>query len=397
MTTDIFGTVAPGWEAVRAAFEANFATSNPDGDVGAGVSMYHHGELVVDLTGGAFEHGGDRPYDDSTLQLVFSTTKGITAIAVAMCAERGLIDYDAPVAQYWPEFAAHGKGTVTVAQLLSHQAGLITVDGPITLGEALDLPTVTARIADTAPLWPLGDGHGYHALTYGWLAGELVRRVDPAGRTLGAFVADEIVAPIGGDAELWIGLPEDLEPRVSPLIGSLAPKADDPQVQAMLEMFMGPDSMGGKALFLGGAFLGDGLFNRREVHAAEIPAANGITNARSLARIYAATIGSVNGVRLLDPETVDRARTTITPPGEGDKCLIMPTTFGLGFMTHGDFTPYAGPGSFGHAGAGGSVAFAQPESGLSFAYVMNRMASNLAGDLRAANLIAAANRSLAGL
>ena len=396
MTTDIFGTVAPGWEAVRAAFETNFATSNPDGDVGAGVAMYHHGELVVDLTGGEFESGGDRPYDESTLQLVFSTTKGITAIAVAMCAERGWIDYDAPVAQYWPEFAAHGKGAVTVAQLLSHQAGLITVDGPITLAEALDLPTISARIADTAPLWPLGDGHGYHALTYGWLAGELVRRVDPTGRTLGAFVAGEIVARVG-DAELWIGLPESLEPRVSPLIGSLAPTADDPQVQAMLEMFMGPASMGGKALFLGGAFRGDGIFNRRDVHAAEIPAANGITNARSLARIYAATIGSVDGVRLLASETVDRARTTITPAGEGDKCLIMPTTFGLGFMTHGDFTPYAGPGSFGHAGAGGSVAFAQPETGLSFAYVMNKMASNLAGDLRAANLIAAANQSLAGL
>ena len=397
MTTDIFGTVAPGWGAVRAAFEANFATTSPDGDVGAGVAIYHRGELVVDLTGGVFEPGRDRPYDDSTLQIVFSTTKGITAIAVAMCAERGWIDYDAPVAQYWPEFAGHGKGAVTVAQLLSHQAGLITVDGPITLADALDLPTITARIADTAPLWPLGDGHGYHALTFGWLAGELVRRVDPSGRTLGAFVADEIVDRVGGGAELWIGLPESLESRVSPLIGSLAPKTDDPQVQAMLEMFMGPDSMGGKALFLGGAFQGDGIFNRRDVHAAEIPAANGITNARSLARIYAATIGSVDGVRLLSADTVDRARTTITPVGESDKCLIMPTTFGLGFMTYGDFTPYAGPGSFGHAGAGGSVAFAQPETGLSFAYVMNKMASNLAGDLRAAGLIAAANESLAAM
>jgi CubicO group peptidase (beta-lactamase class C family) len=397
MSDHIQGTVAAGWEGVRDAFKANFAADNPDGDVGAGVAIYHHGELVVDLTGGTFDAEGSRPYDADALQLVFSTTKGITAIAVAICADRGLIDYNATVASYWPEFAAHDKDTVTVAQLLSHQAGLITVGGPpLSLAEALDLPTITSRLADTSPLWPLGDGHGYHALTYGWLAGELVRRVDPAGRTLGQFVAEEIVAPVGGGAEFFIGLPESHEPRVSPLIGApLNAKNEDPQIQAMLEMFLGPDSMGGKALFLGGAFAAEGTFNRRDVHAAEIGAANGITNARSLARIYAATIGEVDGVRLVSSDVIDRARVTITPKGEGDKCLIMPTTFGLGFMTHGDFTPYTGPGCFGHAGAGGSVAFAQPETGLAFGYAMNKMASNLAGDVRAANLMAAA-KAVAG-
>ncbi len=394
----IHGTVAPGWEPVRAAFAANFADSAPEQDVGAGVAMYHHGRLVVDLAGGAFEAGSDRAYDADSLQVVFSTTKGITAIAVAICADRGLIDYEAPVVRYWPEFAAQGKDAVTVAELLSHQAGLITVDGSITLAEALDLPTITARLAATTPLWPLGDGHGYHALTFGWLAGELIRRVDPAGRTLGEFVADEIVAPIGGGAEFFIGLPESYEPRVSPLIGApLVSDNDDPQIQAMLDLFMGPESMGGKALFLGGAFLGDGVFNRRDVHAAQIGAANGITNARSLARIYAATIGEIDGVRLVGADVLDRARTTITPLGEADNCLLMPTTFGLGFMTHGDFTPYAGPGCFGHPGAGGSVGFAQPETGLAFGYVMNKMATNLAGDVRAANLMSAANEAMATL
>ncbi len=396
MSLHIDGTVAPGWEPVRAAFEANFAADAPEQDVGAGVAMYRNGELVVDLTGGSFDRENDRPYDADALQVVFSTTKGITAIAVAMCAERGLIDYDLPVAQYWPEFAAHGKDTVTVAQLLSHQAGLITVDGPITLAEALDLPTITSRLASTSPLWPLGEGHGYHTLTYGWLAGELIRRVDPAGRTLGAFVADEIAAPLG--AEFFIGLPESYEPRVSPLAGApIVTTNDDPQIQAMLDMFMGPDSMGGKALMLNGAFAAEGTFNRRDVHAAEIPAANGVTNARSLARIYAAAIGPVDGVRLVSSATIDRARTTLTPKGEGDKCLIMPTTFGLGFMTFGDVTPYLGAGCFGHPGAGGSVGFAQPETGFGFGYVMNKMASNLAGDLRAANLMAAAGSVLAGL
>jgi CubicO group peptidase (beta-lactamase class C family) len=155
---------------------------------------------------------------------------------------------------------------------------------------------------------------------------------------------------------------------------------------------MGPNSPGGKALSLSGAFAGDGIFNRRDVHAAEIPAANGIGNARSLARIYAATIGDVDGVRLLNEATVDRARSTVTPAGEGDHCLVMPTTFGMGFMTHGAFTPFAGPGSFGHPGAGGSVAIALPEKELAFAYVMNQMATNLAGDVRAQRLLDAAVR-----
>ena len=271
---------------------------------------------------------------------------------------------------------------------------MISVNGDISLAEALDLPTITARLADTTPYWALGEGHGYHAITYGWLAGELVRRVDPAGRTLGRFVAEEIVARVG-DAELWIGLPEEMESRVAPILG--APLADDtldPAVKAMIDQFMGPDTLGGKALSLNGAFSANGTFNRRDVHAAEIPAANGITNARSLARIYAATIGEIDGVRLIAPETMELARTVITPLAELDKCLYMGTTFGLGFMTYGMFTPYAGPGSFGHPGAGGSVAFAQPESQLAFGYVMNKMASNLANDPRSAQLIAAANQVL---
>ena len=388
MTLKISGVVEPGWEPVREAFIANFTGGE---DVGAGVAVYHGGSKVVDLTGGVFVEGAERRYDDTALQVVFSTTKGITAIAAAICAQRGLLNYDERVAAYWPEFAQHGKGDVTVAQLLSHQAGLVTVDGPVSLAEALDWPTITARLAGTAPIWPPGDGHGYHALTYGWLAGELIRRVDPKGRSIGRFVADEIVTPLGADTEFYIGLPEAHEARVSPLIGApINTKADDPAVQAMLEQFLGPDSLGGKALMLNGAFAGEGTFNRRDVHAAEIPAANGITNAASLARIYAATIGEVGGVRLLDQAVVDRARTTLTPDGESDKCLMFPTTFGLGFMTHGSFTPFAGPGSFGHPGAGGSVGFAHPELGIGFGYVMNKMASNLAGDPRAADLTAAA-------
>ena len=393
--TSYGGTVAAGWEPVEAAFRENFDAEGAE-EVGAAVAIFHRGEQVVDLWGGTrtAPDGSEVPYDDSTLQLVFSTTKGVTAVAVAMCAQRGLIDYHEKVATYWPEFAAHGKGDATVAQLLSHQCGLFSVDGPITLEEALDWDTVTSRLADTAPGWPIGSGHGYHALTYGWLAGELIRRTD--GRTPGEFVRDEISGPLGID--LWIGLPESEEHRVAPLVGRpLSTEASDPAIKAMLEQFIGPDTRGGRALSLNGAFSVEGAFNRRDVHAAQIPAANGITNATALATMYAATLQPINGVQLLDDEVRDVARTTLTPSGEADLCLIMPTTFGMGFMTHGQFTPFGGPGSYGHPGAGGSEAFALPERDLAFAYVMSKMSSNLSGDVRARRLIDAATSVVDGL
>ena len=378
--TKIHGDVTAGWEAVADVLRANVEQGE---DTGASVAVYHRGVPVVDIAAGSFTpEGGD--YDRSTLQLVFSTTKGITAIAVAMCVDRGLLDYDATVATYWPEFAAAGKGDATVTELLSHQLGLITVDG-LTLEQALDWDTTTAALAAKAPEWEIGSGHGYHALTYGWLAGELVHRVD--GRSLGTFVADEIAKPLG--VELWIGLPESEEARVSPMIQSEQPADLDPAIKAMIEAVMGPDTRAGRALSLSGAFP-MGAFNTRAVHAAELGAANAITNAGSLAKIYAATLGPVDGVQLIAPETRDRAARRVTPDGEGDLCLMMPTTFGLGFMTHGEFTPYSGPGCYGHPGAGGSVAFADPSRDLAFAYAMNRMATNLAGDTRAAGLIAAA-------
>jgi CubicO group peptidase (beta-lactamase class C family) len=379
------GFVAPGWEPVKAAFEKNFEVGE---EVGASTAVYHRGHKVVDVWGGSFDENGDRPYDDATLQVVFSTTKGIVAIAVAMCVQRGLLDYNEKVATYWPEFAAHGKGDATVAQLMSHQCGLIAPDVAVTLADALDWKMMTALLADTKPDWPIGSGHGYHAVTFGWLAGELIRRTD--GRTPGRFVAEEIAVPLGVD--LWIGLPEELEHRVSPVIGSfLGTDSTPPYVRAMMEMFLGAGTRAGRALLLNGAFsIHEQVFNRRDVHAAEIPAANGITTASALAKVYAATINSVDGVRLLDASVCDVARTTVTPPGEPDLCLIIPTHFGMGFMTHGVFTPYSGPGSFGHSGAGGSVAFAQPERELAVGYVMNQASANLAADVRAQRITDAA-------
>mgnify|MGYP001167109248 FL=1 len=380
------GFVAPGWEAVRAAFEQNLSSGE---DVGAGATIYHRGQLVVDVTGGWFDEEHSRPYDADVLQLVFSTTKGITAIAVAICVQRGWLAYDQPVSRYWPEFAAQGKGDATVAQLLSHQCGLFSVEGPVTLEEALDWPTITERLADTKPDWPIGTAHGYHAVTFGFLAGELVRRVDPAHRSIGKFVHDEVAAPIG--AEFYIGLPAALEPRVSPLVGRMAGEPNpDPAVQQMIDMFLGPESRAGRALSLNGALADETLLNSPAIHAAEFPAFNGITNAASLAKIYAATLGPVDGVQLVDDATREVARATVTPAGEADACLIIPTSFGMGFMTSSMFSMFAGPGSYGHPGLGGSVGMAQPERQLAVGYVMNQMATNLAGDVRAQRIIDAA-------
>ncbi|MEK7295967.1 MAG: serine hydrolase domain-containing protein, partial [Actinomycetota bacterium] len=332
------------------------------------------------------------------LQLVFSTTKGVTAIAVAICVERGLLSYEEPVALFWPEFAAAGKEHATVAQLLSHQVGLYTADGPITLAEALDWESITQRLAATAPAFPIGSTHGYHALTFGWLAGELVRRVD--GRNIGRFIAEEIANPLG--VEIYVGLPEYLESRVSPLTtgwprisGEQTPSID-PAAKEFRHKYIGPGSPGDNAINLNGAFSVGGGFNRRDIHAAEIPAANAITNARSLATMYAATMGEVQGargpIRLVSPEMMIQMSATVTPPGEADLCLVMPTSFGMGFMTHNDFIPYSGSGAFGHPGAGGSISFADPEREMSFSYVMNKMSETLVGDQRSARLISAAVR-----
>ena len=377
-------TVASGWEPVRAAFLEGFEKNE---EHGAGVAVYHRGKCVVDLMGGWRDKDHTVPYGTDALQVVFSTTKGITSIAVAMCVERGLLEYSENVSTYWPEFADKGKGNVTVAQLLSHRAGLYTVDGDITLEEALDWDTVTARLAATAPRFPVDSTHAYHAITFGWLAGELVRRV--TGKSIGQFVREEIVSPLG--AEFHIGLPEELEPRVARLMAHPIPKFT-PEVAKLMMERSAPGTKGADALGLNGAF-GNGAFNKPEVHRAMIPGANGIGNARSLARIYAATIGEVDGVRILGEETRSRATVSNTPKGEMDQVLISETDFAMGFMVHCPRTPFSGPTSFGHDGAGGSSSFADPSREIGFSYVMNTMMTVADSDPRRERLIAAAVQS----
>lgn len=387
----VSGACEPGWEPVRAAVVDNFADS---GETGCSVAVVHRGRVVVDVVAGWTDRERTTPYSPDNLQVVFSTTKGIAATTLAMCVDRGLINYDEAVEHYWPEFGAHGKGGITVAQLVSHQAGLYTIDETLTLDQILDDVRIASALANTKPRWQPGTAHGYHALTFGWLVGELVRRVD--GRDIGRFVNEEIAGPLG--IELHIGLPDHLHHRVALLLQETPKSSGEPETpekkaaRELIERMLGPDTPGGQALSLSGMWTGEGLFNRPDVLRAQIPAAGGATNAKSLATMYAALQTEMNGVRLLSPSALAAASTVQTPVNEPDKCLIMPTSFAMGYMAHSVFTQYAGPGSFGHPGFGGSVAFLQPEREMAFGYAMNTLAANLAGDTRAQKIIDAAAR-----
>lgn len=394
--TDLEGWTAPGFEGVREAFADNFAEGR---EIGAGFAAYHRGERVVDLWGGIADEEAGTPWTRSTLVPVFSTTKGMTAICANRLIQEGRLDPEAPVSAYWPEFAAEGKHAITVAHLLSHQAGLAWIDGAMTLGEALAWDPVIEALERQSPHWEPGSEHGYHATTYGWLVGEVIRRVD--GRSVGTYLREEVADPLGLD--LWIGLPATEQPRVAKLAGmlaggidleALADPGDDP-VLGMMAQFLGPETDLGRALFApGGAFAEPDAWNSSEVHAAEVPAANGICDAGSLARLYAACVSGVDGVRLLTPAQVDAATTQLTD-GPNRVLLGLDVQFGLGFMLTSSIIPLGGPRSFGHFGAGGSVGWADPDAELAFGYVMNRMDMGLAGDVRSSTLINACYAAVA--
>jgi CubicO group peptidase (beta-lactamase class C family) len=327
---------------------------------------------------------------------VFSTTKGVAAIAAHLLAQRGALDFEAPVVEVWPEFGQAGKEHATIGMLFSHQVGLPVVDDRLTLDEILEITPIVEALAAQAPLWEPGSAHGYHALTYGWLVGEVIRRI--TGRSIGEFVADELAGPLGLD--LWIGLPEDQRGRVAPLVapnpGEAAFDINDlppdiaPLLGQLAEAYLNPESVTNRALHMNGAFNLEGTgatmaWNRPEVWSSQIPAANGITNARSLARLYAACVSEVDGVRILDDETVKRA--TVEQSNDHDRTLVVPTRFGQGFFLPSTFSPLMGEGSFGHAGAGGSLGLGSTEHRIGFGYVMNKMSTNLSDDPRTHGLL----------
>ncbi len=382
----IHGWTDPQFDAVRDAFAANFSQH---GDIGAAVTIYYRGEPVVDLWGGWYAPDQEREWDRNTLVNVFSTTKGLTAFCAHRLVEEGRLDLDAPVAEYWPEFAAAGKETIPVRYLLSHRAGMAAVRRDMSLDDILDWPTVTAALAEQEPWWTPGERHGYHALTYGWLVGEVIRRID--GRPIGQYWQEEFAAPLGLDAHIGTG--PEFDGRISTLLDS----PPVPGAPTLTDLFGGEDSVGARAFTNPPTAAPDGtnITRLRAWRAAEVPAANGHATARSLARLYggAANGGEIDGIHIIDPETLEGA---IVEQSNGpDTCLQIPTRFGLGFMLTGEFMSL-GPNAraFGHPGAGGSLGYGDIDAQIGFGYTMNQMQSNLAGDPRVLGLIEAVYQSV---
>lgn len=378
---DVNGTVAEGFEPVREAFARNFAAL---GDRGAAVSVYRDGHRVVDLWAGTRDVDGTEPWQHGTAQIVRSATKGVAAAVVLLLAQRGLLDLDAPVASHWPAYKARGKEHTRVRHLLAHRAGVPVLDRPLTPAEAADPDIAAAAVAAQTPVWRPGTDHGYHAQTYSWLTGELVRRV--TGRTLGAWIADEIARPL--DLDLWVGLPPEQAGRVGRVAQVEAPPAPGglrtrPK-RAVVEAYADPDSVTRRAF---AAITPMPDENDPAYRAAVLPASNGIATADGLARFYAALIGEVDGVRLFTPETAAQARAEHS--AGPDRVLVVNTRFGLGYMLHGPAAPLLSPDSFGHPGRGGALGFADPESGIAFGYVTNGFRTSVTADARAQALVRA--------
>jgi len=389
----VTGLVEPGFEAIRDAFAHNFEKGR---ETGSALCVHVEGRKVVDLCGGTFDVAGTRPYGPDALQLVFSTTKGATAVCANLLAQRGLLDLDAPVADYWPEFAAAGKETLPVRYLLSHQAGLPATDSRVTPEEMQAWDPVAEALAEQTPFWEPGTAHGYHALSYGYLVGEVVRRI--TGCSLGTFFSEEVAGPLG--LEFFIGLPPELEDRVSPIIGAnFGPPVGEGGVGGGAPEDFAKTLLA-RALNLGGAFRDRDWMNQPKWHAAEVPGGNAITNATSLSRMYAALIGTVEGgptEPLLTPAQVEKARTVLTfGPDQvfNSVGFALEQKIGLGFWRAGPVTPFGGPGSFGHGGAGGSYGFADPERGLAVGYVMNQMSMGMLGDPRSRRIVQAVYESV---
>jgi CubicO group peptidase (beta-lactamase class C family) len=386
MTVKVEGTCDPKFNRVKDAFIENFEKRN---EVGAAAAVMLDGKSVVDIWAGHASRDKTRPWTRDTLVNVYSTTKGVTAICAHRLADKGLLDIDAPVAKYWPEFAQAGKDRIPVRYLLSHKAGLAAVRKPLDDDALFDWNKMTSALAEQEPWWEPGTKHGYHALTFGYLVGEVIRRI--TGKTPGTYLRDEIAGPLGLD--LHIGLDAKDDARTGDMIPMPPPAPGEPNLFS--EIMKNPESVTFKAFMNPPGSMRPGLVNSREWRAAEIPAANGHTTARSLAKLYGALArgGELDGVRVMSKEQV--ANCSIEQSNGPDALLMINTRFSLGFMMS---QPGASLGpnakSFGHPGAGGSLGYADPEAKIGFGYTMNKMHASLLIDPRAIALIDAVSASL---
>lgn len=392
MTIEVKGSVAPGFEPVRDVFEENFRRGKEDG---AACAVYLRGEKVVDLWGGVRDPATGAPWEEDTIVNVFSTTKGMSSLALAVAHSKGLFDHDERVATYWPEFAANGKERVTVRQLLSHQAGLPAITEKLDLDVLADPDRLGAAIARQKPAWTPGERHGYHAITLGFYESELLRRVDPQGRTIGRYFAEEVAAPLGLD--FHVGLTEDVDrARIAPIQG------DNYALRMLFNLhklplafvlgFVTPGSITNRA-FSNPAVLGvPARYNDEALRRIELPASNGHGTARAVAKAYG-TFACGGGPLGLKPETLAALEQPAAAPTGGTYDLVLrrEMTFSLGYCKPSPSFDFGSSGrAYGTPGAGGSFGFADPDLQLGFAYVMNRMDFYLVADPRETALSRAA-------
>jgi len=394
--TTIHGHCDPRFEKIERAFKENFEHHQ---ELGASVCVTLAGTKVVDLWGGIADDTQGTPWQENTKTVVFSCTKAATALCVHILISRGEIKLDEPVAKYWPEFAQAGKQNITVRMLLNHQAGVPAVDRPLSDECYGDWNEVVGALEKQMPYWEPGTRSGYHLLSFGWLNGELVRRV--SGRSLGTFFREEIAEPLGLD--FWIGLPEALDQEVATVI----PAPPDPN-NDFFKALRDTDSIQSHGLLHFGNYMSTGAgFNSTIAHRAEIGGAGGITNARGLAGMYAplANGGGINGAEIVNEGTLAQMSRTSSATGI-DAMLLMPTRFALGFMKNIDnrnqplgkqSSAVLSDTAFGHVGAGGSVGFADPAMKVSFGYSMNKMGPGLLLNERGQTLVDATNQALDAL
>ncbi len=384
---EISGECDTRFRAVQDALAENFALH---GEVGAAVAVTIDGRPVVDLWAGHADAARTRPWERDTIVNVYSTTKGMTTICAHRLVDQGKLDIDAPVVRYWPDFAQAGKADLPVRYLLTHQAGLPAVKEPLPPDALFNWETMTRALAAQEPWWEPGARHGYHAITFGYLVGQVVRRI--SGKSLGTYFREEVAEPLGID--FHIGLDASHDSRTADMIPAPPPPPGQPNMYE--EMLKIPDSMQAKAFMNPAGALDRGTVNSREWRGAEIPAGNGHTTARALARVYGALSrgGELDGVQVLSSETIGRA--TVEQVNGEDAVLTLDSRFGLGFMLPSSLA-YMGPNprAFGHPGAGGSLGFADPDAAVGFGYTMNQMvmAAGLA-DPRWAPLIDAVYEAL---
>jgi CubicO group peptidase (beta-lactamase class C family) len=365
--TEVHGICDARFSAVRDAFAQNF---EKHGEVGASLALMVDGEMVVDIWGGSADAAGARPWERDTIVNVFSTTKGMTAICAHRLVDEGRLDLDAPVARYWPEFAQAGKEKLPVRYLLSHRAGLPALKDVLPLGAGYQWEVMTTALAAQEPWWEPGTKHGYHAVTYGFLVGEVIRRI--TGMSVGAYFRKTIAEPLGAD--FHIGLAPEHDARTADVVPapltSLAPEGP------LAAAFTDPQSMTFKAFMItADAMVDPNYMNSANWRRAEIPSVNGHGNARALATMYGALArgGELNGYRVLSQEAIKNA---ISEQSSGDDAVILgiPSRFGLGFALERPEYQYSPNGRlFGHGGMGGSFGYADPEAKIGIGYAMNKM------------------------